>query len=183
MGVVIAVDELDPRLDRYHTGGTAGDPALPLFDLRDGAATRRVLCRASGDGLGVGHGDLRVDPAPGNGGRGVGLDSRLHPLADQCGVLPSVDPSQLAAAHRLGVAVDLRIRGYAGGAIYGHLSRRLSSQCAGAQRTLRDTRRCRLSLRLSRRPPAWCATTDGRVTEKAQLGPLTLASAKVAIPL
>src|SRR5215831_11880185 len=54
MGVVIAVDELDPCLDRHHTGGTAGDPALPLFDLRDGAATRRVFCRASGDGLALG---------------------------------------------------------------------------------------------------------------------------------
>src|SRR5258708_6983861 len=128
MGVVAAVDELDPRLDRYHTGGTAGDPALPLFDLRDGAAARRVLCRASGDGLGAGYGDLRVDPAPGNGGGGLGLDCRLHPLADQRGVLPGVDPSDLAATRRLGVAVDLRVRGHAGGAVYGYLSRRLSGQ-------------------------------------------------------
>src|SRR5712671_7624743 len=74
MGAVPAVDEPDPRPVRHVAGRSAGDPALSLFDLCDGAAASRILCRAAGHGLGIGHGDLRVDPAPGHGGGGSGLD-------------------------------------------------------------------------------------------------------------
>jgi ABC-2 type transport system permease protein len=59
------------RPARHVAGGAAGDPALSLFDLCDGAAASRILYRALGHGLGIGHGDLRVDPAPGHGGGGL----------------------------------------------------------------------------------------------------------------
>src|SRR5437016_12788095 len=100
MGAVVAVDEPDPRPAWHVAGHAAGDPALSLFDLCDGAAASRILCRAAGHGLGIGHGDLRVDPAPGVGGGGPGLDHRLYDLADQCGVLSGLDPAELAAACR-----------------------------------------------------------------------------------
>src|SRR5215467_9069130 len=48
--------------------------------------------------LGIGHGDMRTDPAPGHGGGGSGLDRRLHDFADQCRVLSGLDPARLAPA-------------------------------------------------------------------------------------
>src|SRR6202023_3099928 len=107
MGAVSAVDEPHPRPARHAARGAAGDPTLSLLDLLDGAAARRVLCRAAGHGLGIGYGDLWPDPAPGLGGGGSGLDHRLHHIADQCRILPGLDPAGLAAARRLGIAVDL----------------------------------------------------------------------------
>src|SRR6516165_3221681 len=122
MGIVAAVDEHDQSLARHRTGSAAGDSPIPLFDLFDGSAARRVLCRADGHGLGARDGDLRVDPASRLGGRGYGLDRRLYPVADQRGLLSGIDPAWLAAARRLGIAVDLRIRGYAGGIVLGNFS-------------------------------------------------------------
>src|SRR5712671_5532555 len=111
MGGVATGDEHDPRLARHPAGGIAGDPALPLFDLLYGVAPGRVLRRAGDLGLGARSGDLRTDPAPGHGGGGTGLDRRLYALADQLHLLPGIDPAELAAARRLGAALDLCVRG------------------------------------------------------------------------
>src|SRR6202043_2650171 len=107
MGSVAAVDEHDPRLARHPAGGAAGDPALSLFDLRDGASPPSVLCRAADHGLGIGTGDLRADPAPGYGSRGSGLDGGVYLIAAQLRLLPRLDITRLAAAYRLGAALDL----------------------------------------------------------------------------
>src|SRR6266478_7818076 len=117
MGAVLAVDEPDPRPVRHVAGRTAGDPALSLLDLFDGAAASRILRRAAGHGVGIGHGDLRADPAPGHGGGGSGLDRGVYDLADRCRVLSGLDPAGLAAARLMGVAVDLRVRRNAGGPV------------------------------------------------------------------
>src|SRR5712671_3426741 len=107
MGSVAAVDEHDPRLARHPAGGAAGDPALSLFDLRDGASPPSVLCRAADHGLGIGSGNLRTDPAPGHGSGGAGLDCSIYPLTDKLCLLPGLDIARLATACRLGAAFDV----------------------------------------------------------------------------
>ena len=124
MGRSTVVDEPHSGADRRRAGGLAGDPALSLFDLFAGRAAGRVLRRAAGHGLGAGAGDLRDDPAPRHGRREPGLARRLHPVADQRRLLPGVDPAALAAARRLGPAVDLCVRGHARGAVPACLPRR-----------------------------------------------------------
>src|SRR5580693_1240019 len=121
MGPVAAVDEYDPRLARHPAGGAAGDPALSLFDLRDGASAPRVLRRAADHGLGIGSGNLRADPAPGYGSRGSGLDRGVYLIAAQLRLLPRLDVARLAAACRLGAALDLCLRRHANGAVHRRL--------------------------------------------------------------
>src|SRR3954447_24907957 len=107
MAVVAAGDERDPGDDRGGAGGVVGDPALPLLDLRHGPALARLLCRADGDGVGLGTGDLRRHIAARHGRREPRLDRDLRAGAALLRLLPGDDPARLAAAGRLVPALDL----------------------------------------------------------------------------
>src|SRR6185312_15374862 len=165
MGDLASRDERDPGRDRRGAGGGAGDPALPLLDLRDGAAARRFRRRADGDGLGAGPGDLRADHAARHGGGESRLDRDLRAVADLLRLLPGVDPAALAAAGRLVPAADLCVRGDARGAVRAGLPDRLFL-CRGRARP--DVPRVGhhyLLYRLSQCPPSRRAVADGGVGE------------------
>ena len=58
-------------------------------------------------------------------GRRAGLDRGLYPVAAQLRLLPGLDIAGLAAACRLGAALDLCLRGHANGAVHRRLPERL----------------------------------------------------------
>src|SRR6516164_6812081 len=154
VGPVVVVDEHDPRFAWDDAGGAAGDPALSLLDLLIGAAPCRVLRGARDPRLGARVGDLRADPATGNGSGGTGLDRRLHALADQLRLLPGVDLAWLAAACRLGAALDLRVRGNARGVVQRDLPHRFPLHRARARRRLYRAGRRRFFRCIPQRAPA-----------------------------
>src|SRR6266851_7775796 len=106
MADLAAGDERHPGHDRDCAGDAAGDPALPLLDLRPGVAAGRVSRGADGDGLGPGPRDLRRHPAPWHGRREPGMDRHLRAGATLLRLLPGDDFALLAAPVRLGPAVD-----------------------------------------------------------------------------
>src|SRR5205823_9325758 len=98
------------------------------------------------------------------------LDRHLRARATELHLLSGNDAAGLAAASRLGAALDLCLRGNARRAVRANLPHRLFAQRHWPRPGLSGARRRRLLYRLPRRPPPRRALADGGIAPVNDIG-------------